>query len=63
MAPAEIYAIRENGSANDANWKVRVVANKFAALVPEGSPKHREEERFFRNIGGFGYHEVIIETP
>lgn len=46
-----------------AEWAVRVVPNKFAALstntilIPDG------QTPLFRRMEGFGYHEVIIETP
>ena len=43
-------------------WQVRVVPNKFAALAREGDPV-RSIHRSRRSIGGFGVHDVIIETP
>ena len=43
-------------------WKARVVPNKFAALSPEAEPK-RTINRSRRRMGGFGEHDVIIETP
>ncbi len=59
QTPPEIvrYPAGENGS-----WKVRVVANKFAALSPNVQPV-RTVRRSRRVIGGFGHHEVIIDTP
>jgi UDPglucose--hexose-1-phosphate uridylyltransferase len=44
-------------------WQVRVFANKFAALSPDGRTKRDMEEGFFTEIKGVGVHEVIVETP
>ena len=44
------------------NWQIRVVPNKFAALMPSGDTK-REEAGMFRKTHGYGRHEVVIETP
>ncbi|MDD5772684.1 MAG: galactose-1-phosphate uridylyltransferase [bacterium] len=46
----------------NGKWNIRVVANKFSALTPDGNTK-REEWKLFRKIHGYGRHEVIIETP
>lgn len=43
-------------------WKIRVVPNKFPALLPEGDMT-REESGMFRKTRGYGHHEVVIETP
>ena len=61
--PPEIHALRESTPGKGSAWKVRVVPNKFAALVPEGSLDRRVEAGFFRVMDGFGHHEVVIETP
>jgi len=61
--PQEVYSAGRNGSVPDTpGWKVRVVPNKFPAL--------RIEEKssltgigIYQKTGGFGAHEVIIETP
>lgn len=58
MAPPEISRM----SAPDGNWLVRVVPNKFPALVREGEPLWRIE-RSRRRIAGVGIHDVIIDTP
>jgi len=52
---ADIY-----GGADD--WRIRVVPNKFPALIPEGDTK-RKEWKLFRQCHGYGRHEVVIETP
>ncbi len=43
-------------------WKARVVPNKFAALSPDCLPE-RTIHRSRRSMGGFGEHDVIVETP
>lgn len=43
-------------------WRARVVANKFAALSPDCKPE-RTIHRSLRSMGGFGVHDVIVETP
>lgn len=45
-----------------ADWQIRVVPNKFAALMPSGDTK-RDEAGMFRKTQGYGRHEVVIETP
>jgi UDPglucose--hexose-1-phosphate uridylyltransferase len=61
--PDEVLARRESGPANGPDWKVRVIPNKFPALVPQGSTQRRVHQEFFQQMDGLGYHEVIIETP
>ena len=56
--PPEITANRSDGK-----WSLRVVPNKFPALVPVGEDEREEEHNFFRSMNGLGQHEVIIETP
>ncbi len=58
--PPAVLAYPDSGAAR---WSVRVVPNKFAALVPEGSTERRVAHDFFREMDGVGHHEVIIETP
>lgn len=43
-------------------WKVRIVENKFPALKPQGE-KDFITAGLKRWMVGFGYHEVVIETP
>ncbi len=63
QTPPELLARRQAGAANEPGWTVRVTPNKFAALVPEGSPERHMVQDYFRRMDGVGYHEVIIETP
>ncbi|SNZ02175.1 UDPglucose--hexose-1-phosphate uridylyltransferase [Persephonella hydrogeniphila] len=63
MTPPEVFAIREEGTQPDTpGWKVRVIPNKYPALRPD-EPFYRESEDIHDKMGGFGYHEVIIDTP
>jgi UDPglucose--hexose-1-phosphate uridylyltransferase len=57
--PAEVMRFPANGNAS---WQVRVVTNKFAALSPDVQPI-RTIHRSRRSMGGFGVHDVIIDTP
>ena len=59
QTPKEIYSNRDSSG----KWSLRVVPNKFPALIPEGTPVREEEGNFFRKMPGIGEHEVIIETP
>ncbi len=58
--PPEVLSYR---SGKAQKWRVRVFANQFPALRPEGSTLRRDEERFFLSMNGIGVHEVIVETP
>jgi UDPglucose--hexose-1-phosphate uridylyltransferase len=60
--PPEIFAIRPSGLPNAANWRVRVIPNKYPALRVEGQPGSRGYG-LYDVMNGIGAHEVIIETP
>ena len=62
--PPEVLAHREPGhdAANSPGWKVRVVPNKYPALVIEGD-LDKEGEGLYDKMSGIGAHEVFIETP
>ncbi|MBW1917405.1 MAG: galactose-1-phosphate uridylyltransferase [Deltaproteobacteria bacterium] len=63
VTPPEIMAYRAPGTApNTAGWRLRVVSNKFPALVTEGELDKRGEG-LYDLMNGIGAHEVIIETP
>jgi UDPglucose--hexose-1-phosphate uridylyltransferase len=57
MTPQEIISVRSGGA-----WKSRVVANKFPALMVEGSLGKRGDG-MYDLMNGVGAHEVIIESP
>jgi UDPglucose--hexose-1-phosphate uridylyltransferase len=60
LTPPEDFAIRPDGGIADS-WRVRAMANKFAALVPEGGLERRDAG-LFRGMTGYGKHEVVVET-
>lgn len=61
--PPEIMAFRNGGGPpNTSGWHVRVVANKFPALMREGDVE-RQGEGLYDKMPGVGAHEVIIESP
>ena len=63
MTPPEVFAYRDSQSSPDApGWTVRVVPNKYPALVKEGvwSSSRRG---VYESTTGLGIHEVIIESP
>jgi UDPglucose--hexose-1-phosphate uridylyltransferase len=57
QTPPEILRLPDGNG-----WKARVIPNKFAALSPESEPV-RTIHRSRRSMGGFGEHDVIVETP
>ena len=50
-------------TAGGASWAVRVVRNKYPAF--ERSAPHEETElgSMFREMGGYGVHEVVVTSP
>lgn len=44
-------------------WSVRVLANKYPALARTVRPDQRELGPMFREMGGYGVHEVVVESP
>ncbi len=63
MTPREVHAAGRPASAqaNSPGWKVRVVPNRFPALMIEGDLE-RQAEGIYDRMNGIGAHEVIIET-
>jgi UDPglucose--hexose-1-phosphate uridylyltransferase len=63
FTPPEVFALRDDGQpANGEGWKVRVVPNKFPALIIEGDLS-KEGLGLYDRMNGIGAHEVIIESP
>jgi UDPglucose--hexose-1-phosphate uridylyltransferase len=58
LTPPEIGRVVQNGG-----WQLRWFENKFPALKPEGQPFPKTDSRFYTSASGYGYHEVIVETP
>jgi UDPglucose--hexose-1-phosphate uridylyltransferase len=63
QTPPETLAYRRGGPSNGPGWWVRVVPNKYPALVLDGSLERKEEKGFFRLMDGVGVHEVVIGSP
>jgi len=62
MTPPEIIAHRRIGAANSPGWWIRVVPNKYPALMLEGE-LNKEGIGVFDKMNGIGAHEVIIDSP
>ena len=61
--PSEIIAWRRPSTLpNSPGWDVRVIPNKFPALIIEGEV-NRTGMGIFDMMSGIGAHEVIVETP
>lgn len=60
MTPPEVLCYK---NSNTNSWQVRVFANKFPAVTPEGSTLRTIEHGIFLGMEGRGCHEVIVETP
>ncbi len=62
--PSEVLSYRSDGRVekNISGWDLRVVPNKYPALVIEGE-LDKEGEGLYDRMNGIGAHEVIIETP
>lgn len=61
--PPALLALRVDGSETaDRDWSVRVVPNKYPALIPgrDGDP---ESLGTHDSVLGAGMHEVVVETP
>ncbi len=64
--PPEIYALRpKNTRPNTAGWQLRVVPNKYPAVVMNGAYMENPEAstELFTALPGTGIHEVIIDMP
>lgn len=61
--PAEVLRYGSDPHVpNTPGWSLRVVPNKYPALVIEGDLA-KEGEGLYDKMNGIGAHEVIIETP
>lgn len=62
--PPEVLTFGKDGShaGGASDWQVRVVPNKYPALIIEGD-LNKEGEGLYDLMNGIGAHEVIIETP
>jgi UDPglucose--hexose-1-phosphate uridylyltransferase len=63
FTPPEVFAIRaHNSPRNSPDWQVRVVPNKYPALIIEGD-MGKEGVGLYDRMNGIGAHEVVIESP
>ena len=63
FTPKEVLTIyKSTDGHHGAEWEVRVVPNKYPALVIEGDLS-KEGIGLYDQMNGIGAHEVIIETP
>jgi UDPglucose--hexose-1-phosphate uridylyltransferase len=62
--PREVYVAGRPpaAAANGPGWKVRVVPNRYPALMIEGN-LDREPVGIYDRMNGIGAHEVVIESP
>lgn len=62
--PPEVFAFRDAPYSipDSPGWQVRVVPNKYPALVIEGE-LDKEGEGLYDKMNGIGAHEVIVESP
>ncbi|OGQ85522.1 MAG: galactose-1-phosphate uridylyltransferase [Deltaproteobacteria bacterium RIFOXYD12_FULL_56_24] len=62
--PPEVlsYSSIDGHQNNKPGWDLRVVPNKYPALVIEGN-LNKEGNGLYDRMNGIGAHEVIIETP
>ncbi len=62
--PREVLAYGRSAAmaANSPGWSLRVVPNKYPALIIEGE-LDKEGEGLYDKMNGIGAHEVIVETP
>jgi UDPglucose--hexose-1-phosphate uridylyltransferase len=61
--PRTIDAIDAIGGGTGGAWLVRVVPNKYPALRRDPAEADGGAEPLFRRRGGYGAHEVIVESP
>lgn len=62
FTPPEIIAHRRIGGPNSPGWWIRVIPNKYPALMIEGK-LNKEGIGVFDMMNGIGAHEVIIDSP
>jgi UDPglucose--hexose-1-phosphate uridylyltransferase len=65
QTPPELYALRpDGGAANGPGWTVRVVPNRYPALVPDApEPASEPHPELFTALPARGAHELIVNSP
>ena len=64
MTPPEVLRMDLQGNFVDSSvdWQIRVVPNKFPALIPDATP-YSKMYGVYMVMDGFGLHEVVIHSP
>ena len=63
LTPPEVWAQRsDRNQADSPGWTVRVVPNKYPALLADQT-WNPTNDGLYESINGLGVHEVIIESP
>jgi UDPglucose--hexose-1-phosphate uridylyltransferase len=63
MTPSPVLVLASNEASRDeASWSVRVVPNKYPALINEEVPAPQTDS-LYQSIKGAGVHEVVVESP
>jgi len=57
-----VYGRPDDRPENSSGWQLRVVPNKFPALVIEGEID-KQGEGLYDRMNGLGAHEVVVESP
>lgn len=61
MTPPELYTLP--AAPGQEGWRMRVVPNRFPALVAGNGDLQRLDVGLYDRMAGIGAHEVVIETP
>lgn len=62
LTPPEIDALRIDGSSDGPGWSVRVIPNKYPAVL-SGAPPAGSLVDLPSTLPGVGRHEVVVEAP
>jgi UDPglucose--hexose-1-phosphate uridylyltransferase len=60
MTPATVLSYPD---PNTGAWQTRVFTNSYPAVTPDVGTERKLEHGYFLSMDGFGFHEVIVETP
>jgi UDPglucose--hexose-1-phosphate uridylyltransferase len=64
MTPPALFTLAgKNPEQDKESWRIRVVPNRFPALVPGNGDLERLDVGPYDRMAGIGAHEVVIETP
>jgi len=61
LTPPEVAVYRRD--LDPLNWAIRIVPNMYPALTPDDVAGGNLDEPHFKAMDGFGFHEVVIESP